>query len=59
MNPDPIIDGIRETRHRISEECGHDPDRLVEYYRELEEREYKDRLFKPSPPLPSEHKDQS
>jgi hypothetical protein len=55
MKPDPIIDEIREMRHRISEECGHDPDRLVEYYRELEKKEYKDRLFKPATPQPTEH----
>ncbi len=29
---DPVIDRIREARHRISEECGHDPDKLVAYY---------------------------
>jgi hypothetical protein len=55
MKPDPIIDEIREMRHRISEECGHDPDRLVEYYRELEKKEYKDRLCKPATPQPTEH----
>lgn len=38
MNPDPLIDEIREIRHRISEECGHDPRRLVEHYKELEKQ---------------------
>jgi hypothetical protein len=36
---DPGIEWIRRVRHEISEECGHDPHRLVEYYRRLEERE--------------------
>jgi|LSQX01.2.fsa_nt_gb hypothetical protein len=36
---DPGIGWIRRVRHEISEECGHDPHRLVEYYRRLEERE--------------------
>ena len=33
---DPTIDQIREIRHRISQEHGHDPDRLVAYYAELD-----------------------
>jgi hypothetical protein len=33
---DPTIDRIREVRHRISEEFGHDPKRLVAHYIELE-----------------------
>ena len=35
MKIDPEIERIRAVRHRISEECGHDPKRLVEYYREV------------------------
>ncbi len=31
---DPVIDEIRAIRWRISEELGHDPDRVVEYYRQ-------------------------
>jgi hypothetical protein len=46
MEDDPIIDEIRRVRHRISEECGHDPKTLVEYFMKLQER-YKDRLIKP------------
>lgn len=30
------IDRIREVRHRISEQFGHDPYRLVAYYMELQ-----------------------
>jgi len=54
--PDPIIDEIREVRHRVSEQCGHDPKRLVEYYIQLQE-EYKDRLLEtPKPESSSEAK---
>ena len=35
MKIDPEIERIRAVRHRISEECGHDPKRLVAYYREV------------------------
>ncbi|HEY4761603.1 MAG TPA: hypothetical protein VIH42_13560 [Thermoguttaceae bacterium] len=41
-----LIDQIREIRHRISEECGHDPQKLVEYYMRLESEEYADRIMK-------------
>lgn len=34
MKDDPAIGRVREARHRISEECGHDPKRLVAYYLE-------------------------
>ena len=46
MEDDPIIDDIRRVRHRISEECGHDPKTLVEYFIKLQER-HKDRLIRP------------
>jgi len=51
MRPDPIIDQIREVRHRISEQCSHDPKKLIEYYMKLEKEEYADRLLKPSKPV--------
>jgi len=41
---DPVIDEIREVRHRISERFDHDPERLVAYYIELQQR-YADRLI--------------
>jgi hypothetical protein len=47
MESDPIIDEIREVRHRISEEHGHDPRRLVEHYIQMEKSDYADRLIKP------------
>ena len=51
---DPVIDEIREARHRISERCGHDPDQLVAYYLELQ-KQHRDRLLKPAgPPPPSD-----
>ncbi len=44
-NPsDPVIDEIREVRHRISARCGHDPARLVAFYMELK-KQHEDRLI--------------
>ncbi len=43
---DPVIDEIREIRHRISERFDHDPERLVEHYIELQKR-HQDRLATP------------
>jgi hypothetical protein len=42
---DPVIDEIREVRHRISARFDHDPARLVAYYIELQ-RQHQDRLIK-------------
>jgi hypothetical protein len=41
---DPVIDEIREVRHRISERFGHDPVKLVAHYMELQQQ-YQDRLI--------------
>lgn len=41
---DPVIDEIREVRHRISEQFGHDPARLVAHYMEFQ-KQYRDRLL--------------
>lgn len=41
---DPVIDEIREVRHRISARFDHDPKRLLEYYMRLQEQ-HKDRLL--------------
>ena len=41
---DPTIERIRETRHRISEAHNHDPQKIVEYYLELQKK-YKQRLL--------------
>jgi hypothetical protein len=42
--PDPMIDEIRAVRHRISAECGHDPERQVTYHAKLQEQ-HRDRLI--------------
>lgn len=42
---DPVIDEIREVRHRISARVAHDPTQLVAYYIELQ-KQYQDRLIK-------------
>lgn len=46
IKDDPAIEQIREVRHRISAEFGHDTKRLIDHYRELEKK-YADRLVKP------------
>jgi hypothetical protein len=46
---DPVIDEVREVRHRISARVGHDPAKLVEYYIEFQE-EYSNRLVDTSQP---------
>ena len=38
MKADPTIDAIREVRRQISEAVGHDARRLVQHYRQLQER---------------------
>jgi hypothetical protein len=42
---DPVIDEIREIRHRISARFDHDPAKLVAYYMEMQ-KQYQDRLLK-------------
>lgn len=37
-HPDPVIDEIRAVRHRISQECRHEPARLVARYAEMQRR---------------------
>jgi hypothetical protein len=41
---DPAVDEIRAVRHRISESVAHDPRKLVDYYRKLQER-HRERLL--------------
>ncbi len=41
---DPVIDEIREVRHRISARFGHDPTQLVAFYMEMQ-KQYQDRLI--------------
>ncbi len=47
MNPpmlDPVIDEIREIRHRISASCDHDPAKLVANLMQYQEQ-FRDRLI--------------
>ena len=48
--PDPVIDEIREIRHRISAMCDHDPAKLVAYFQKIQEQ-YADRLITSPPNL--------
>ncbi len=48
MKPDPAIDEIREVRHRISAEFGHDTRALLDHYRELEKL-HSGRMLRPRP----------
>ncbi len=52
---DEGIKEVRRVRHEISEECGHDVDRLVSYYQQLEEelRASGEFLFADSPKVPA------
>ena len=44
QNPsDPVIDEIREVRHRISARFDHDPTQIVAFYMEVQ-KQYQDRL---------------
>ncbi|MBC7815678.1 MAG: hypothetical protein IAG10_02135 [Planctomycetaceae bacterium] len=50
--PDPVIDEIREIRHRISASFGHDPAKFVAYLMEYQ-KQFQDRLiYAPSENLP-------
>ncbi|MBC7815476.1 MAG: hypothetical protein IAG10_01095 [Planctomycetaceae bacterium] len=35
---DPTIQSVRDARHQISAEVGHDPQKLVEYYQQRQQR---------------------
>jgi hypothetical protein len=52
MNDHPI-EAVREARRKISEQFGHDPHKLVEHYKKLQER-HKDRLISPGSEQPPE-----
>ena len=45
ISDDPTITRIRDTRHRISQEHSHDPEKVVSYYLELQKK-YRRRLLK-------------
>ena len=44
LKNDPTITRIRETRHKISEEFGHDPRKVIAHYIQLQKIEEKLRL---------------
>jgi hypothetical protein len=35
---DPVIEEIRESRKRMSAECGHDPRKFIEYMKQFNEK---------------------
>ncbi len=47
---DPGIAWIREVRHKISAEFGHDTKKILEHYRELEKK-YADRIVRDFEPV--------
>ncbi len=58
MKDDPTIKAVREARHRISELVGHDPRKLVEHYRQLQERHRERLVSQPTQPSASEGRTQ-
>jgi hypothetical protein len=46
---DPVIDEVRAVRHSISARFKHDPVKLVEYYRDVQ-NQYQDRLLQSEEP---------
>ena len=52
--PDPVIDEIREVRHRISASCDHDPAKLVAFLMQYQQQ-FRDRLiYDPSEQSPAQ-----
>ncbi|MBF0117926.1 MAG: hypothetical protein HQK79_03770 [Desulfobacterales bacterium] len=45
MKDDPVIERIREVRRKISESYGHDTERLIRHYQEIQ-KETKRKFFK-------------
>ena len=50
MNEDPTIKAVGDARHRISQIVDHDPRKLVEYYRRLQEHHHERLLLQPTRP---------
>jgi len=38
MKRDPVVERIREVRHKISEKYDHDTTKLIKHYQELEKK---------------------
>ncbi len=53
MKLDPVVERVRAARHRISAEHGHDTQRLIRHYKELEKK-YSDRMLPPTGRAPAE-----
>ena len=53
MEQDPVIARIRQVRHRISDQHGHDAHRLVEFYIQLQ-AQHPERLLPERPESESE-----
>jgi hypothetical protein len=47
---DPVVDEVREMRHRISARFNHDPAKLVAYYVELQKK-YQSKLVDSERPI--------
>lgn len=54
MNDDPTITAVRQARHRISQSVHHDPRKLVEYYKQLQERHRERLVFQSTDTSPVE-----
>lgn len=53
MKDDAVVERIRQARHEISAEHGHDTTKLVEHYKELQDQ-HKDRLYRSESAVVSE-----
>lgn len=52
--PDPVIDEIRDIRHRISASCDHDPAKLVAFLMQYQQQ-FRDRpIYDPSEKSPAQ-----
>jgi hypothetical protein len=54
MQEDQVISRIREVRPQISEECAHDPRKLVSYYKEVQKKD-KERMLRLEEDKEKEH----
>ena len=50
MKDEPTISRIREVRHQISEECGHDPKKLVAYYMKRQRQAQEKKQYREAEP---------
>jgi hypothetical protein len=57
MKDDPAIQAVRDARHEISAAVGHDPQKLIEYYRQRQARQRDRRVSRQ--PGESKPKDES